>query len=349
VDTANDELVRAVALALCHEAPSAWRDDLAGALQNETRLAPLLGLVMGYRRIPAEDLLRRTLTQDLPVGRSTLAWALGRVGTPASVPALSSVLEGNDEALSEAAAIALMRVKARTPLAVALDAAESRAWAKRVLAIGGNNRVVRVLLNLVRNGQADANAVLALGLLGDLSAVAPLLDLLENDALVEPAATALNVITGARLHSKVFVPDTFDPDEFFGRERAAYEKDGTLPTRHGQPFGNWERRPLRDKQAWRAWLDENKHHFSRELRWRMGKPYGPSALVECLACESSPYAVREATCEELVVRYRLDVPFEIELPVARQLRVLETLEAWAASHSADFAEGQWYFAGELQS
>src|SRR4051812_21188637 len=239
VDTANDELVRAVALALCHEAPSAWRDDLAGALQNETRLAPLLGLVMGYRRIPAEDLLRRTLTQDLPVGRSTLAWALGRVGTPASVPALSSVLDGNDEALSEAAAIALMRVKARTPLAVALDAAESRAWAKRVLAIGGNNRVVRVLLNLVRNGQADANAVLALGLLGDLSAVAPLLDLLENDALVDPAATALNVITGARLHSKVFVPDTFDPDEFFGRERAAYEKDGTLPTRHGQPFGNW--------------------------------------------------------------------------------------------------------------
>ena len=190
--------------------------------------------------------------------------------------------------------------------------------------------------------------MLSLGLLGDLGAVAPLVDLLDDDDLAESAAIALNTITGAGLHADVFVPDKVDPDELADEEREAFDKDGTLPTRHGRPYGNWERRALLDKADWRSWLEREKGRFNREHRWRMGRPYGPAALLECLRSETSPTAVRAATYEELVIRYGLAVPFEADLPVSQQLRFLAKIESWVAAQSGTYADGRCYFAGSIQ-
>jgi hypothetical protein len=104
--------------------------------------------------------------------------------------------------------------------------------------------------------------------------------------------------------------------------------------RDGQPYGTWEHGPLRDREGWRAWLEVNKHRFSREHRWRMGRPYGPSALLECLRHEATPFVIRAASYEELVVRYGLNVPFEPELQVRQQLRFLAKIEGWARTESA---------------
>ena len=80
----------------------------------------------------------------------------------------------------------------------------------------------------------------------------------------------------------------------------------------------------------------------------MGALYGPPALLECLRCETSPHAVRLATCEELVVRYSLEVPFEVELRVQQQFRFLPKIEDWTGTESARFEDGRWDFAGQLQ-
>jgi hypothetical protein len=163
------------------------------------------------------------------------------------------------------------------------------------------------------------------------------------------AAVALNTITGAGLHATVFVPDRLDPDELLDEEREAYERDGTLPSRgDGRPYGNWERRPLLDKLEWHAWLETHKHQFSRQHRWRMGRPAGPLALLECLECATTPFAVRSATYEELVIRYGLTVPFEADLPVTQQQRFLGKMHEWVTRESRTFAEGGWYYAGSLQ-
>jgi hypothetical protein len=221
-------------------------------------------------------------------------------------------------------------------------------WVRRVAALGGQSKCVRALLDLLEMAPGpDADVILALGLLGDLAAVAPLVGLLGTDDLAEPAAVALNTITGARLYAEIFIPDVVDPDELFEKEREAYERDGTVPLRQGRPFGNWERRPVRDASVWRSWLEENKHRFDRSVRWRMGQPYGPAALFECLNSPTSPYAVRRATYEELVVRYRLDVPFEADLPVQHQRRFLDKIKAWIGRQPQEFDDGQWYFAGQL--
>jgi hypothetical protein len=80
----------------------------------------------------------------------------------------------------------------------------------------------------------------------------------------------------------------------------------------------------------------------------MGQPYGASALFECLKSATSPYAVRGATYEELVVRYGFDVPFEVELRVSQQAHCLRRAEAWVSGQSGTLPDGQYYLAGRSQ-
>jgi uncharacterized protein (TIGR02270 family) len=349
LDPSNDEAMRAASEALRCEAPREWVDELMRSVPSgKASLAPLLAQVIGFRRFACEPFLKDTLTTKPPIGLSNIAWALGRVGTTGSAPALWSLLDNEDGRVCEAAAIALMRLGDERPVQRAMLAALEHSWARRVLAIGGDSRAARILLDGLKRKPVDAGAVLALGLLGSLSAVYPLVDLLDDDELGEPAAVSLNTILGAGLYAAVFIPDKVDPDELSSDEREAYDKDGKVPMRHGKPFGNWERRPVRDKDSWHAWLEREKSRFDRELRWRMGRPYGPSALVECLQSEMTPYAVRSATYEELVVRFGLDVPFEVDLPVSQQMRFLKKIETWVARQPDTFAEGRYYFAGSLQ-
>ena len=349
LDPSDEEKVGAASWALRCEIPTGWRDDLLQLFQgDQANLTDIVARVIGYRRFPYEEALIHALAAKPAFGIADLAWALGRVGSAKSVPVLSPLLDSDDGRICEAAAIALLRLGDDRATKRAVLAAPEHPWARRVLGIGGGPRSVRVLLDLLEGHGADVDTVLALGLLGDLAAIAPLLQLLEDDGVSAPAAVALNTITGAALHADVFVPDEVDPDELSDEEREAYERDGTLPTRGGQPYGSWQRGPLRDKAGWRVWLEENKQRFSRDLRWRMGQPYNPSALFECLRCETSPYAVRSASHEELVARYGLDVPFEVELPVTQQARFLKEIEHWAATQAGSFTCGRWWLGGRLQ-
>jgi predicted RecB family nuclease len=81
----------------------------------------------------------------------------------------------------------------------------------------------------------------------------------------------------------------------------------------------------------------------------MGEPYGPSALVACLKCESTPHSIRSAAYEELVARYGLDVPFEVELRVRQQMQFLAKIEHWSIAQANRFEPGRWYLAGQLQA
>jgi hypothetical protein len=349
LDAANDDAVRAAAEALRWEAPREWVDELLRlAPRDQPHLARVLAQVIGFRRFACEPLLKSSVATVPPTALSDVAWAMGRVGTAASVSALWLLLDDQDDRVCEAAAIALMRLGDERPVQRAMEDAGARSWARRVLAIAGPPKSARVLFDALKQQTADRAAVLGLGLLGDLSAIWPLVDLLDNEDLGEAAAVALNTITGAGAYAKVFIPDKVDPDELSPEQREAYDRDGTVPLRHGRPYGNWERRPLRDKESWRAWLEREKTRFNREHRWRMGKPYGPAALAACLKDETTPFDIRSATYEELVIRYGLDVPFEAELPVLQQARFLRKIDEWVAGRSDAFVQGRWYFAGQIQ-
>jgi hypothetical protein len=281
-------------------------------------------------------------------GRAEVAWALGRVGSRESIAPLRALADDGDHQVREAASIALLRLGDEWALAHAARPATAQALGHRVLAIGGHPRFTSALLAAAQGSKPEPEAVLALGLLGDISVVGSLLDLLDRDELAPAVAIALNTLTGAELHDRVFVPYEFDVDELNDDERAAFEKDGTRPLKGREQYGNWERTPLLDKAAWRSWLEQNRHRFQRGLCWHMGQPSGPLALVQCLEAATTPNMIRSAIYDELVTRYRLDVAFEADLPVRRQKRCLARIRQWATQKSAAFVPGRWYFAGELQ-
>ena len=282
LDPTDESACQACVDALCRDAPTEWQRDLIAALADARQFTSLYARVIGYRRFSgAEEVLGRMLSDFSSSGKADVAWALGRVGGPKSIPALVPLLDDPSEDVRESAALALMRLGDTTPLRLAMDAAADQPWARRVIGLSGNLQSAEVLVeSLDRNG-SDPDTVLALGLLGHLAAVSRLLVALEGDA-AEAAATALNTITGASLYANIFVPDSVDVDELEPHEdeRTARKEHPRSPG--GRPYGTWERRVLSDREGWQAWLNQNRHRFKRELRWRAGQPYGPRALLNCM-------------------------------------------------------------------
>lgn len=334
IDPANADAMHAATSALCAELPGRWRDEVLVDFERHPPLTALYARVIGYRRITAEAALVRRAASRMVDGRAELAWALGRVGTASCVPALASLAADGDDRVREASALAMLRLGDRRVLKAAMASAREQVWAQRVLGIAGGSDAAHLLLEAVQAGRAGRDAVLALGLLGDLVSVMPLFELLDHDDLGEVAAIALNTMTGAQLRGRVFVPYKFDPDDLSEEERKAFDADGTRPARLGAPYGDWEQRPLRDKAGWRAWLEQNKQRFHRKGRWRMGAPHAAPALVDCLRAETTPFAIRSATCDELVVRHALEIPFEADLAVTTQRHLLSRLGQWATGIGA---------------
>ena len=260
---------------------------------------------------------------------------------------LWSLLRSEDEPVVQAAATALLRLGDDRPLSFMQTRQSHNPGRGALLAIGGGPDALHVLLDVIRGGRADCDAVLGLGLVGDLGAVAPLLELLEDEASSSSAAVALNTITGAESSGHGVHPRHFDPDELLDSEREAFERDGIVPTRNGEPYGNWQRRALRDKAEWRSWLEQNRHHLSRESDGGSAA-HSPDALFDGLA-RHQPILDSIGDLRRARGRYGLDLPFELELSVSQQRRFLENIQAWVHRESDLFTPGRWYFARELRA
>jgi len=133
---------------------------------------------------------------------------------------------------------------------------------------------INVLLERVKRGGADNDCLIALGLLGHLTAVKALYSSLGNKDLARSAATGLYLITGAEIYEEVYVPEEIDEDELFEEELEAYRREGKVPTKpDGQFFGESIRRLSQNPQDYENWLRENKSRFNPAYRYRLGKPY----------------------------------------------------------------------------
>ena len=70
------------------------------------------------------------------------------------------------------------------------------------------------------------------------------------------------------------------------------------------------------------------------------------APLENLQHEKTPHRIRQLAYKELVIRYDVDFPFEADLFVAEQLRILDDMARWVAANDRRFTPGEWYFAGQ---
>jgi hypothetical protein len=351
VDLDDRKRVAAITDALKQELPAEWTDFCLRAIEHgDARLVPILARAAGYRRLPADAalLLRLDVAENALI--PAVLWSIGRIRAGAAIAAVRTFVDSEDPAIVTAALRTALRLGDDFVVSRLMSSAREAQADRVALGLAGGDRMALPLVEALEDATPVDDTVMALALLGDPSAVRPLAGLLMRPETAGMAADALQVITGASLFETVLVAEELSEDEMLPHELAAFRETGELPRRpDGQPFGVRVRRVSRDPAVWADWLKANARRFTRGYRYRFGEPCTPRVLLDCLSSETFPNSFRPWLAEELLIRYGIDLPFEADMRVGEQSRVLAAAAARIEAASARFEPGRWYFAGQLIS
>jgi uncharacterized protein (TIGR02270 family) len=347
LDPEDAEKLSAVADALKEELPDSWQAEFLQLLSTEDqKLISVVAEVAGYRRLPAGQMLLAILPECKPVSLPNVIRALGRLGEKDDAALLSGYLQHDDKAVCAAAAMTLLRMGDQQAVSYCLSAVESKHWPLIPLALGCGPSAVPVILQKASVEDIHPDCLIALGLAGDITAIEVLIYWLNNERTADTAAISLNLITGANLYEKAFIPEAFEEDELFEDEVEDF-KEGKVPKHpDGEPFGSIITRTSQNPEDWLSWWGKNNSRFSPQILYRNGKPYSPVCLLENLQYEFMPHIFRLLAYEELVIRYGVDIPFATDMAVKRQKRVIAKYAGWIQANSKLFEDGEWYYKGK---
>ena len=343
-DWEDEEYQEAAHNALALACPDDWLPPLTDFSEREMRpMFPILIRLIGWRRFSeGNDFLERR--RDREEFHAALAWSYGRLATAHATAWLKSRQAEAEEDVWRQTSLALLRLGDPSIPEVLARRAQFEAWARLPLALCGSREDAQSLLKITTE-LPDAESPLALGLLGDIAALDTLIDILNIAESAENAALALNLITGADLYEEVFVPEEIDEDELFDDEKEKIDTGKHWVREDGSPYGATVTRLCRDQNMWRDWWLEHGQRFQAETRYRSGKPYAPGVLIDNLTADALPNRVRELIHHELLIRYRADVPFELEMHVADQRNAIDQYKSWLHEKTEEWKDGAWYFAG----
>jgi len=370
IEPEETEKWQAITDALQEEMLPAWLQEFRA--ENVDDVHPLnliVPTITGYQRIKTDlELVSILKNAANPVVQEKIIWALGRLREAAArEPLLSGFLQHSESSVLSAAILALLRLGEAA--AVQRCSAEIHSsWSHLPLALSGGSRAAAAILEELGMASAPAplpvdpvrattdgivwtranteESLLALGIAGNIAAVPFLLSLFADPKRAPSAALALNLITAAGLYEEVFIPEPIDEDELFEDELEKYKKGEPLYPPGEEPGFTLSCMSLKHDE-WQAWWDQNKAQFDSRLRYRNGKPFSPSCLLENLESEKSPPLIRQLSYEELVIRYSADFPFETEMFVSRQKEALAKYHEWINLNESRFQPGVWYFAGRV--
>lgn len=345
VDTDDPDVLKAISNALNDELPPGWQKAFVKLLQKkENYLTPIVAKLIGYRRIPAGEALLSCLEKANPENPIDFIWSLGRLKESKAAPVLfNTFLHHEDPFICREAALALLRTGDQKAVSYCREVVDSQDWAFLSLALGGGQKIVSVVDDQLRQGNINTNSLLAIGLLGDISCINILLENLSNPVFAESAALALNLVTGADIYEDVFIPEEIDEDELFEEELEKLKKGEALYSPGEEP-GSTLNRLSQNPDSWQNWWQQNSSRFNKGVRYRNGKPCSPACLLENMQSERSPRIIRQYACEEFVIRYGVDFPFETEMSVRQQKKVLDKYKNWIENNNHHYQPGKYYFA-----
>lgn len=340
VDAGDPERLVAMVDALRYELPASWTAQVKEWLTSEDappQLQAALAIAAGHRRLPlGTELLARAKTLKGPEVLPFIE-ALGQLREPAAAMLLFRFMQQPDHNLGRAASIAALRLQAMQVRPHLRQAISQFSWAPIPLALTAEKEMVASLLLLLRDDPSD-DALIALGLLGDISVVDVLVSCLSDTKYAESAAVALYLITGAELPEVVEVPRDFleDPaeDELANagvRKRFADVSDEEL---QGEDDQHEELEPLivtrhisQSPETWRTWLKSHDGQLRQGVRHRLGEPYSAQALMRCLTEYRLPLSTRRLVVDEIAIRFRVDVPYAPDMLAHEQLKALPELRS----------------------
>lgn len=343
LDYQDDAKTQAVVDALKYDLPPSWQPSIQRAIERgDPRQLRLVARVCAFRGEPFARLLKKRAEANGGADADVVA-AVGRL--PDRAHADSVVIEGclnEDSTVKRAAYWGLLRMGNQDALRQCVLLAAHQDWPQVLVGLAGDRAAADVLRQRVDAGNATAETLLALGLLGDFTAARSMTKALASDDLAPAAAEALHWITGAPLYEETFVPEEVEEITLFDHELSAWRERGQLPRRaDGQPFGTTVKELITDTQVWSDWLDTHATQFDPRYRYRRGQPYCARAVLACLLDETVPNRMRQLAYEELCIRFGCDVPFDTDLPVRKQNQALRTIAGWVAGGKAQLAAGRW--------
>ena len=355
LDEDDAERVKAVSDALCHDLPADWARHFETTITGDHPLyARLVTRALGYRRIQGAGALMAALGEASESYFADVLWSLGRVrASEAHATLFKTHLQHGGAASRSEATFALLRIG--EPAAIQQVAGEVREqpWAALAVGLAGSRAHLPSLLEVAASDKVSTESILALGLLGDVAAVDPLLYHLGDEVLAGDAAAALYLITGADLWEDMFIPDVVDEedlpdDEAETDEPETGEADAGEASETEESRGTTVTRISQQPETWREWWVRNAARFAASARYRLGQPYSPAALVTLLRSPQTPRNLRSLAADEIAIRYGFDIGVETDELVSRQLAALGRAEIWVAREGRRFDPGKYYFAGRPQ-
>ena len=344
-EPSDPEHIRALVEALVLACPQVWYKDLLYFAKDQVPIyrPVVLRLLAWYRNRLALTLLDEYATSADGLG-SAFPWACGRINARHQVSELRRILEAEDKNTDlRETALALLRL-GDTELAPFLAKRARKPWTRLALGLCGGPGHCNKLMNAT---PTSSSTLLGLGLLGDVSGIPPLLGYLRRTEVAPIAARALELITGATLFERVWVPEEPDEDVLSPAELEAWRDGKPVLNPNGNPAGEYVDRISQDINTWLAWWRKNEEAFERGKRYRRGKLITPKLLLDGMADPHTPNMLRDLAHHELLIRYGCDVPFELEMPVAQQQRAIEQIAEWVAHNDDRFKPGAWYSHGYL--
>lgn len=338
------DVFQALVDGLCHGCPDSWFPELISHAekQNGPVSAVVLRVLAWRQASQAESFIFNRWGQ--PELLNHLSWGLCRVPVgKLNYDVGQRLLNGEAWEFQSEAAFGVLQTGDKALLS-ALSA--DMRWARVALGLAGSRAHALALLKAT---PVTTMSILALGLLGEVLAVEPLLRFLNDPRGASQTALALQLITGADLWEEVFIAEEVEEEDLLEHELPDFRAGEQVKNPNGNPAGEYVVRLCQSEDRWRRWWAQNQASFQTGIRYRYGKPFTPNSLVESLKRERSPNKIRYLAHLEFQIRYGFKVPFELEMPIPQQRQALEAYARWTESNQTRFRPGAWYFAETLQT
>ncbi|MFL5354792.1 TIGR02270 family protein [Archangium sp.] len=327
-------LQRALELA----APPALLSDLPSLLKNEAAVPEFLALVfdtLGLRGLATAPLCTPFFTHlDARVAAAAVC-AAGRMRMPLDPGVLRRALGSAEPPLRDAAIVAGLMGGHRDAWLACQAVAESRAPNSRLplllLAMGGDERDVKRLLELLSDASLRPDVLWALGFSGSVAAAEACLELMRQEPVAALSGEAFSAITGLRLEGQYAVErQEMDAEEPVPLEQE--DLDADLVPRPEDAL------PLPQVDAVASWWKEACLRMDARRRYFEGQPFTPQALLDALA--TAPMRRRHALSLDLALRSRGSLQVPTRAFVDRQVTALQQARsATSSTFSRPFSEG----------
>jgi uncharacterized protein (TIGR02270 family) len=310
----DEKIMPAYILALKYPPNKKVSQNLITFLSNPKPILRAAALeILGYRRDAKWEMIAKGLDDSEPAVIKAAISAAIRIRDKKLEPMLRNLAGNKDISIAHEAVLAILLLGSKWPLdylrGFCMAKQEDYGNAPIYLALSSDLPDCDLLMK--SEGGKSAAGTTALGIIGNIDSIDFLLSSLksEDDAIKISAAESLQLITGANLTEEHIIQE-----EWPGLEDDTVETEETAVMRISTSYNEWS-----------VWWNERHKNYDTKTRWRLGKPFSETVLIDEIADPKSSFIRRQRAYWELCIGFGTKVDFEPDWFVEKQLMVIEEM------------------------